>query len=491
MLLASAALVCLAGNVSAQDGAALKAALDAEIAKLTAAGGSLTWASEDVSAGGLTLNGVVYTAPANALVLESATLSLAASNETPGNVVVTTAPTMALTVTPDGDAAMAYTMNIVSDGLRLVTNWPAGAAAPKGTVSANSLQIVGTRTDHPVLKNLDITQGGMVASFALDEAAGTFSVSTEADTVSAAYTVDMSATGGGAQDMNFSSDGLSVQFTGTGFRTNDEREFEQFIADGGSFTGAMNIGATTFASNSTDPNMPLSMTGTGGASTGTLSIDKAGFSYRTDFDGAQYNIVAQGAPFPPVAVSMGKGLMDIAMPLSPGDAPAPARLGFELTGVTVGEELWAMIDPGQTIPRDPALIRILLNGMVQMNAPLVPSADGAPPSNPMETMLPQSLNVESVSLSVGGASIDATGALTFDNSAGMPMPAGAIDIGAKGIKTLADRVAALGLVDPMQVTAAVGMILGFTTPGAEPDSYTTKIEFKDGGVTANGIPLPM
>ena len=43
-------------------------------------------------------------------------------------------------------------------------------------------------------------------------------------------------------------------------------------------------------------------------------------------------------------------------------------------------------------------------------------------------------------------------------------------------------------MDQMQVGMAMGMMMAFAQPAGE-DAFTSKIEFKDGGIMANGQPL--
>ena len=58
-----------------------------------------------------------------------------------------------------------------------------------------------------------------------------------------------------------------------------------------------------------------------------------------------------------------------------------------------------------------------------------------------------------------------------------------------GVQALGENLVALGLVEQMQVGMAMGMMMAFAQPGAEPDTFTSKIEFKDGGIFANGQPI--
>jgi hypothetical protein len=90
--------------------------------------------------------------------------------------------------------------------------------------------------------------------------------------------------------------------------------------------------------------------------------------------------------------------------------------------------------------------------------------------------------------------VGASGALQIDNSGattikGMPAPTGTINIDIKGVSKLIDNLIAMGIL-PDDQAMGVRMMLGmFTRPGAGPDEVTSVIEFKDGGLFANGQQL--
>ena len=68
----------------------------------------------------------------------------------------------------------------------------------------------------------------------------------------------------------------------------------------------------------------------------------------------------------------------------------------------------------------------------------------------------------------------------------MPRPEGKITVGIKGANQLVDNLIALGLLSEDN---AMGFRMGlamFARPGAGPDELTSEIEFKEGGLFANG-----
>jgi hypothetical protein len=105
-----------------------------------------------------------------------------------------------------------------------------------------------------------------------------------------------------------------------------------------------------------------------------------------------------------------------------------------------------------------------------------------------------SLELTQLTVKAVGAEIGASGGLTFDNAdlatfGGVPAPTGAINVTIKGVNALIDNLIAMGLLPEDQAMGARMMLAMFTRPGAEPDEVTSVIEFKDGGLFANGQQL--
>ena len=71
----------------------------------------------------------------------------------------------------------------------------------------------------------------------------------------------------------------------------------------------------------------------------------------------------------------------------------------------------------------------------------------------------------------------------------MPAPSGAINIDIKGVSALIDNLIKLGIITDDDAMGARMMLGMFTRPGAEADQVTSVIEFKDGGLFANGQQL--
>ena len=71
----------------------------------------------------------------------------------------------------------------------------------------------------------------------------------------------------------------------------------------------------------------------------------------------------------------------------------------------------------------------------------------------------------------------------------MPAPTGNINVTIKGVNALIDNLIAMGLLPDDQAMGARMMLGMFARPGAAPDELTSLIEFRDGGLFANGQQL--
>jgi hypothetical protein len=163
-----------------------------------------------------------------------------------------------------------------------------------------------------------------------------------------------------------------------------------------------------------------------------------------------------------------------------------------IVDLTVSEDVWGLFDPAATLSREPVTFILDTKGtgrwLQDIMDPEV-QMDGVEPPGELN-----SLDLTQVLLRAAGAEVGATGGLTFDNTDlttfdGMPAPTGAINVTIKGVNKLIDNLIAMGLLPEDQAMGARMMMGMFTRPGAGPDEVTSVIEFKDGGLFANGQQL--
>ena len=157
-------------------------------------------------------------------------------------------------------------------------------------------------------------------------------------------------------------------------------------------------------------------------------------------------------------------------------------------------ELWAMIDPGAQLPRDPASVLLDVTGQVKVLFDLVdPIALGELDQSgamPGELL---SLDLNSLSARAVGAGADASGAFTFDNTDlvsfdGIPAPDGRADIVLTGVNGLLDRLLSMGLLSQDDMMGARMVLGGFFRPGDAADELVTEIEIDGaaGTISAGG-----
>jgi len=231
-------------------------------------------------------------------------------------------------------------------------------------------------------------------------------------------------------------------------------------------------------------NVDFSASNTGGSIGFGLSEDS--IHYALAATGVNINLATNEMPFP-VSASAESTALAIDMPLAQSATPSPFAAVVAYQGVTVDESLWAMVDPGQAVPRTPATVILDLSGTVQLFVDLMsidPDNLMAPPGELRD------LTLNNLQVSFGGAELTGSGDVDFAPGQMIPMPVGAINLSLTGGNSLIQSLSDGGLIPPQQAGMARGMLGMFALPGTEADSFTSTIEFlPDGQITANGVPL--
>lgn len=256
---------------------------------------------------------------------------------------------------------------------------------------------------------------------------------------------------------------------------------------------ALTYGPTQFSFNVTEARGATSGTGVNQGGSIAFAIDKSQISYKGGAKGVDISIVSPDIPFPQAQLAYAESVVDIVVPI--GAAPESQDYTFvtKLIDLTVSDEIWSMIDPGATIPRDPATLIIDTTAKATLQVDLMDEAAmaalGGAPAGTIEA-----LEIPALQLKIGGADLTGNGAFTFDNTdlttfGGIPAPSGKLDLRLLGGNKLLDSLIALGVV-PEDAAMQARMMMGmFARPGAEPDSLESTLEFKDGGFFANGMQL--
>jgi hypothetical protein len=229
-----------------------------------------------------------------------------------------------------------------------------------------------------------------------------------------------------------------------------------------------------------------------GTTESSLLMDGEGFAVDFNVIDLEQTATAPDLPFPvEMAVEeMGFGL---EMPLLAGEAEQPFAFSAMVGGFTTTDMIWAMIDPGAQLPRDPATILVNLTGMARLFVDIVDETAMAAVEEgddmPGEIT---SLEITDLEVSAAGAELLGEGAFTFDNSDletfdGIPAPDGAINLTLTGANALLDTLVNMGLLPQDQASGARMMMGLFAVPGNGPDTLESTIEVKPNGqILANG-----
>lgn len=486
LLLSSAAVVALSGAAYAQDADAIQGFIDSGIEGLNQEGANITFESREVgSDNSLELRGVRIAPEDGEVIITTDWIKVTPSAETPGDVTMTIAPLVTILGAPGEEEEVE--ISFASEGFALTANWVASLAGkPAARLVAESLSITGGREDHPVLKRLDFSPENLEVSFSFDEETR----NADAALAMSALKLDYKFADPGADvvvESQVDTSEIAATFTGRNLPM-DEDDFERFVAEDGSFRFTTEGGGSTTRFSSTDPNMPMTLSASGGSGSAEISFENGEFLYLADFGAVDYQVALDPnvMPLPPFDISLAGGDMEMRVPVRPNGGTQKAKLAISFRELAVSDAVWAMFDPEATIPRDPATLEIDITADMALKQALTALEDA---DDPLEVGQVDEVAVNRIYLTLGGATAEAMGGATIDYSGFLPMPEGAIDISIEGVQTLVQSLVALGVVPQDQAGMMLGMMMAYAKPGDGPDSFTSKIEFKEGGVFANGQPL--
>ena len=230
--------------------------------------------------------------------------------------------------------------------------------------------------------------------------------------------------------------------------------------------------------------MPMEMVIKAGGGDAKGVFNKDTFSITSTGTGLALDVTSAMMPVP-VKVSMGQVEFGLTSPVMAAETAGDFGLVMKLAQLTVNEEAWAMLDPGAALKRDPADLAINISGKTKLDFIAMIQAEETGMEPPVPAI--ETLNITEMALKVAGAALTGTGAFTFDNTMGIPMPLGEANVTVTGANALIDGLIATGLVAEEDAMGARMMMGAFMSPGANPDELTSKIEAKAGGeIYVNG-----
>lgn len=215
------------------------------------------------------------------------------------------------------------------------------------------------------------------------------------------------------------------------------------------------------------------------------AIGPAGLSYSASSENVTTTVGGSVLPMPPLAFSMAESSGSLTIPLVPGEEAQEFGVVIRLVDLAVDEMLWMMFDPQGAVPHDPATLVIDLGGTAKITEDFTDPAFAGNAETPPGELL--SVDINEVQLKLAGAELTGDGAFTFDNSTGMPQPAGQVNMQLDGANALLDALVGIGLLPEEQAMGARMMMGLFARPGEGEDSLVSTIEVnEDGSVLANG-----
>lgn len=264
---------------------------------------------------------------------------------------------------------------------------------------------------------------------------------------------------------------------------NTPGDFGRALSDGLSIGFTLDQGASTGSAAQEDEFMPYTAEISAQGGTAAFALSKDGVSLTSSGEGFLADVTTPAVPAP-IQVSSGPVVMSFLSPVLPGPA-GDYGVELRLSQFTLSDSVWGLFDPNGALAREPFDLAVDVSGVGSFDWIGMMEADTTGAMPPMPA--PETLNITELALKVAGAAASATGAFTFDNSMGMPMPLGSADVSVTGANALIDGLIATGLITEDDAMGARMMMGMFMVPGAEPDSLTSKVEMKEGfAVFVNG-----
>ena len=457
---------------------------------------TISAATENNSGGVLTLNGVTI-APEG---LSGLTISdMVLTEEADGSVTIAPGAEIGATMTGDtegsikvmhdgltltareADGGMAYDYSAAKLDVVYDTSYPGvsfdGSEAPKvtaaGTVGFANLS--GVYSDTP----------GTNRTFGLDIKADTLAYSTSQDDPG----MELKQTTTSETDGIEMSVDFALPSTIALAAIASPADFTTALNEGLSVNLSTKQGASKGSMKQENPFLPMDLTMAAGGSEGVGVFNKDIFSVKSVATGLEIDS-APGAMPVPVKITSGPMEFEMTSPVIANEAAGDYALVMKFSQFSLNEEAWAMFDPQGALKHDAADIAIDISGKTKIDVPamIAASETGGAPVMPA----PETLDIKELGLKVAGAVLAGTGAFTFDNSAGIPMPLGEANVNLTGANALIDGLIATGLLPEEDAMGARMMMGMFMVPGAGADELTSKIEAKEGfQILVNGQPLPM
>jgi len=262
---------------------------------------------------------------------------------------------------------------------------------------------------------------------------------------------------------------------------------------GASIKTAYTSGSYTAKANNSINGAPLIKQDLSVDSTDTfMSLAENGFAMKMSADEYFVDMQAKDMPFP-LRGKIGQFSGDFQFPVLQKDVDQDIVYSFAMNDFTMDSEIWALFDPNEILPRDPANFTLNLSGKAKLFVDLLD----------FETMDKvmgggtkfgeiSSVSINELVFSAVDTELNGTGAFSFNNDDlqtfdGMPAPDGGALLKLSGLDALIDKLTKMGVIAEGDVMGMRMGLMMFTKAGDQADTLISDIKITpDGKITANG-----
>lgn len=220
-----------------------------------------------------------------------------------------------------------------------------------------------------------------------------------------------------------------------------------------------------------------------------MTISDSGLALGFRSDDVAARMEGGGLPFP-LAYAAERAAVGLSIPVAKGDAVQDFALSLDLAKLTLSEDIWAMVDPAASLPRDPANLSVDLSGNGKLFVDLFDeTAMAALEAGDSNVFAPERMVLDRLLVDLAGAKLTGAGAVDIEPGGqdDMPPAEGKVDLRLEGGNGLLDRLVVMGLVPKDQAMTVRMMAAMFTQATEGEDTLTSRLEIKkDGSVTVNG-----
>ncbi|RWR10913.1 DUF2125 domain-containing protein [Paenirhodobacter populi] len=245
----------------------------------------------------------------------------------------------------------------------------------------------------------------------------------------------------------------------------------------------MRYGASDFTVETTSDEGPMTIRARAAGGNLDMALSPQAMRYAGGNTDATLEMTSSKLPAP-LSATLASTNFDLSGPLAKSDTPQPFTAKLGLTDLRLSDTAWQILDQAGRLPHDPATVTLDLTGMARPLVDLFAQGPAAPAQGlPVEV---SQLDINTLHANAAGAELTGTGALSFDNSQGLPVPDGTVDLSLTGGVKLLESLSEMGIVQRDQIMLA-RMLLGLYAVPSGDDAYSSQIEFRPSGeILANG-----